>query len=54
MFFICKNELPVSFQILAGNTKNAQISNIQNILMAIAMSKLVNTKNVIFTISHFF
>lgn len=54
IIFIWKNDFPASFQIFAGNTKNAQISNIQNIFIDIAISKLVNMRNDILTNSQYF
>lgn len=52
--FICLKLFPASFQIFAGSTKNAQINNIQNILIETAISKLVNMRNEIFAKSQYF
>jgi hypothetical protein len=51
IIFIEKNDFQSNFQILAGSTKNAQISSIQNIFMETAMRILVSIKNEILIIS---
>ena len=54
IIFICLKLFHASFQIFAGRTINAQISKIQNIFIATAISKLVRIRKVIFDNSVYF